>query len=85
MNNKTTEHIRREKRLMLSEEKCELLKVNSKVGDATIQVNGKSVKTVRVARYLGDHFNFKANNKDLCKEWIKVAKWTTIDFWDKTN
>ena len=39
---------------MFSEEKCELLKVNSKVGDATIQVNGKSVKTVRVVRYLGD-------------------------------
>ena len=39
---------------MFSEEKCELLKVNSKLGDATIQVNGKSVKTVRVVRYLDD-------------------------------
>ena len=66
MNNKIIEHIQHEKRLMFSEEKCELLKVNSKVGDATIQVNGKSVKTVRVVRYLGDYFNCKGNNKDLC-------------------
>ena len=56
---------------MFTEEKCELLKVNSKVGDATIQVNGKSVKTARVVRYLGDHFNCKGNNKDLCKERVK--------------
>ena len=63
MNNKIIEHIQREKRLMLSEEKFELFKVNSKVGDATIQVNGKSVKTVRVVGYLGNHFNFKGNNK----------------------
>ena len=55
MNNKIIEHIQREKRLMLSEEKFKLFKVNSKEGDATIQVNGKSVKTVRVVRYLGDH------------------------------
>ena len=53
---------------MFSEGKCELLKVNSKVGDATIRVNGKSVKTARAVHYLGDHFNFKGNNKDLCKE-----------------
>ena len=78
-NNKIIEHIQREKRLMFSEEKCELLKVNSKAGDATIQVNGKSVKTVRVVRCLGDHFNFKGNNKDLCKERVKKAKGTIID------
>ena len=64
---------------MFSEEKCELLKVNSKVGDATIQVDGKSVKTVRVVRYLGDHFNFKGNNKDLCKQLVKKAKGTIIE------
>ena len=56
MNTKTIEHIQHEKK---SEEKCELFKDNSKVGDATIQVNGKGVKTVRVVRYLGDHFNFR--------------------------
>ena len=59
---------------MFSEEKCELLKVNSKAGDATIQVNRKSVKNVRVVRYLGDHFNFKGNNKDLSKERVKRLK-----------
>ena len=74
MNNKIIEHIQCEKRLMFSEEKCELLKVNSKVGDATIQVNRKCVKTVRVVCYLGDHFNFKANNNNLCKEWAKRLK-----------
>ena len=79
MNNKIIEHIQHEKRLMFSEETCELLKVNSKVGDATIQVNGKSVKTVRVVRYLGDHFNCKGNNKDLCKEWVKKATGTIIE------
>ena len=66
------------KKIDVSEEKCELLKVNSKVGDATFQVNGKSVKTVRVVRYLGDHFNCKANNKDLCKERVKKATGTII-------
>ena len=50
MNNKIIEHIQHERRLMFSEGKCELLKVNSKVADATIQVDGKSVKTVRVVR-----------------------------------
>ena len=79
MSNKLIEHIQREKRLMFSEKKCELSKVNSKVGDATIQVNGKSVKTVRVVCYLGDHFNFKGNNKDLCKERVKKAKGTIIE------
>ena len=62
------------KRLIFSEEKCELLKVNSNVGDATIQVNEKCVKTVTVFRYLGDHFDFKGNNKDLCKERVKRPK-----------
>ena len=71
MTNKITEHIQHERRLMFSEEKCELLKVNSKEGDETIQANGKSVKTVRVVRYLGDHFNFKGNYKDLCKGRVK--------------
>ena len=79
MNNKIIEHIQHEKRLMFSEEKCELLKVNSKVGNATIQVNGNSVKTVRVVRYLGDHFNCKGNNKDLCKERVKKATGTIIE------
>ena len=51
---------------------------NSKVGDATIQVNGKSVKTVRVVSYLGDHFNCKGNNKDLCKKRVKKATGTII-------
>ena len=64
---------------MFSEEKCELLKVNSKEGDATIQVNRTSVKIVRVVRYLGDHFNFKGNTKDLCNERVKKAKGTITE------
>ena len=53
MNNKIIEHTQHQKRLTFSEEKYELLKVYSKVADATIQVNEKSVKTVRVVHYLG--------------------------------
>ena len=64
MNNRIIEHIKHEKRLMFSEEKCELVRINSKVSNSTIQVNGKSVKMVRVVRYLGDHFNFRGINKD---------------------
>ena len=79
MNNKIIEQIQHEKRLMFSEEKCELLKVNRKVDDATIQVNGTSVKTVRVVRYLGDHFNCKGNNKDLCKERVKKTAGTITE------
>ena len=79
MNNKIIEYIQHEKRLMFSEEKCELLKVNSKVGDAAIQVNGKSVKPVKVVRYLGDHFNCNGGNKDLCKERVKKATGTIIE------
>ena len=41
-----------------------------------VQVN---VKTVRFARYLGDHFNFKGNNKDLCKERVKKPTGTIIE------
>ena len=74
MNNKIIEHTQHEKRLMFSEEKYELLKVNSEVGDATIQLNEKSVKPVRVVHYLGDNFNIKDNNKGLCKEHIKRPK-----------
>ena len=79
MNNKIIEHIQHEKRLMFSEKKCELLKVKSKVDDATIQVNGKSVKTMRVVRYLGGNFNCKGNNKDLGKERVKKATGTIIE------
>ena len=76
MNNKIIEHIQHEKRLMFSEEKCELLKVNSKVGDATIQANEKSVKTVRVVCYLGDHFNSK---RIFVKKRVKKATGTIIE------
>ena len=59
--------IQHEKRLTFSAEKCESLKVNSK-DDTYLNVNGRSMKQVDVACYLGDHFNHQGNNSDLCEE-----------------
>ena len=51
--NKIVEQIQCEKRLTLSSEKCELLKVNSRCKHGSITVNGENIKSVCVARYLG--------------------------------
>ena len=67
-----------EKRLTFSAEKCELLKINSN-DDTYLKVNGKSMKQVDVACYLGDHFNRQGNNSDLCEEKVTKAKGTIIE------
>ena len=54
--NAVLEAIQHDKRLTFSAEKCELLKINSK-DDTCLKVNGRSMKQVDVACYLGDHFN----------------------------
>ena len=54
--NAVLQAIQHEKWLAFFAEKCELLKVNSK-DDTCLKVNGRSMKQVDVACYLGDHFN----------------------------
>ena len=51
------EQIQYEKCLTLSSEKCEQKKVNSRCRHGSITVNGENIKSVGVARYLGDQFN----------------------------
>ena len=72
--NKIVEQIQYEKRLTLSSEKCELLKVNSRCKHGPITVNGENIKSFGVARYLGDQFNAKGDYVDLCKEPVGRAK-----------
>ena len=67
-----------EKRLAFSAEKCELFKINSK-DDTCLNVNGRSVKQVDVACYLGDHLNRQGNDSDLCEERVTKAKGTIIE------
>ena len=69
--------IQHEKRLTFSAEKCELLKINSK-DDTYLKVNGRSMKQVDVACYLGNHFNRQGHNSDLCEERVTKAKGTII-------
>ena len=67
-----------EKWLTFSAEKCELLKINSK-DDTCLKVNGRSMKQVDVACYLGDHFNCQGNNSDLCEKRVTKAKDSIIE------
>ena len=58
-----------------------MLKINSK-DDTCLKVNGRSMKQVDVACYLGDHFNRQGNKSDLCKlskERVTKAKGTIIE------
>ena len=70
---------RYEKRLTLSSEKCEPLKVNSRCKHDSITVNGENIKSVGVARYLGDQFSSKGDYVDLCKEQFGRAKGSTFN------
>ena len=70
--------IQHEKRLTFFAKKCELFKINSK-DDTCLKVNGRSMKQVDVACYLGDHFNREGNNSDLCNERVTKAKDTIIE------
>ena len=76
--NAVLQAIQHEKRLTVSAEKCELLKINSK-DDTCLKVNGRSMKQVDVACYFGDHFNRQGNNSDLCKERVTKANGTIIE------
>ena len=61
------ETIQHEERLTFLAENCELLKSTSK-DDTCLSANGRSMKQVDAAFYLGDHFNHhQGNNSDLCK------------------
>ena len=53
--NAVLEAIQHEKQLTFFAEKCELLEIDSK-NDTCLKVNGRSMKQVDVACYLGDHF-----------------------------
>ena len=55
-------HLSMKSGLTFSAEKCELLKIYSKDDDICLNVNGRSMKPVDVACYLGDHFNRQGNN-----------------------
>ena len=58
-----------------------MLKINPTKTDsqASISINGETVKSVSCARYLGDHFNIKGDNQKLCAERCSRAKGTIIE------
>ena len=58
-----------------------MLKINPTKTDsqASICINGETVKSVSCARYLGDHFNVKGDNQKLCTERCSRAKGTMIE------
>ena len=55
--NSIVEQIQFGKRLALSAEKCELLKINRKCNGENLTVNNEKIKLVNVAKYSGDSFN----------------------------
>ena len=61
VSDKIVEQIQFEKRLTLSAEKCELLKISSKCNGENLTVNNEKIKLVNVAKYLGDSFNSKGS------------------------
>ena len=72
-------NVQKEKRIKFSSEKCELLKINSVDDKENIIINDTPIKQVHVSKYLGDHFNAKGNNIDMCKERTTKAKGSTIE------
>ena len=71
------EQIQFEKRLTLSAEKCELLKINRKCNREILTVNNEKMKLVNVAKYLGDSFNSMGSYADLCKDRVDRARIST--------
>ena len=69
------------KKQPLNEDKCLLLPINCKATDATPiqEVNGKLVKIVEVAKYLGDIFNAKGDYKDLIQDRTRKATVCTVN------
>jgi hypothetical protein len=60
------------KRQKLNEKKCVVLPVNTRKHDCfpILKVNGKEMKIVSTAVYLGDVFNYKGNNQDLVSDRV---------------
>ena len=58
-----------------------MLKINPTKTDsqASIAINGETVKSVCFACYLDDHFNIKGDNQKLCAELCSRAKGTVIE------
>ena len=65
--NSVLEASQHEKRISLSAENCELLKINCNNNDG-FKVNDTVIKLEESARYLGDLFNIKGDNSDMCRE-----------------
>ena len=71
--------IQHEKRISFPAEKCELLKINCNNSDG-LKVNGIRIKVVvESAWYLGDLFNIKEDNSDMCRERHLKAKGTSVE------
>ena len=81
LSNKIIQNVQDQKRLTFSAEKCEMLKINPTITDsqASISINGETVKSVSFARYRDDHFNVKGDNQKLCAERCSRAKGTIIE------
>ena len=76
--NSVLEAIQHEKRISVSAEKWELLKINCNNSDG-FKVNGIGIKEVESARYLGDLFNIKRGNSDTCRQKHLKAKGTSVE------
>ena len=68
------EQMQFEKRLTLSAEKCELLKINSKCNGENLTVK---IKLVNVAKYLGNSLDSRGSYADLCKDRVDRARGST--------
>ena len=81
LSNKFIQNVQDQKRLTFSAEKCEMLKINPTKTDsqASISINGETVKAVSCARYFGDHLNVKGDIHKLCAERCSRAKFTIIE------
>ena len=75
--NRIVEQIQFGKRLTLSAEKCELLKISSKCNGENLTVNNEKIKLVNVAKYLGDSFMSEGSYADLCKDGVDKARGST--------
>ena len=78
LSNKLLENIQHEKRVNFSDEKCELLKINSICNDGLL-LNAEVIKSVRKVRYLGDVFSDKGDNSELCKDRHDKIKGTITE------
>ena len=58
-----------------------MLKINSTKTDsqASVSINGETVKSVCFAHYLGGRFNVKGDNQTLCAERCSRVKGTIIE------